>query len=662
MDTATRSITQPAQARTRRRLRVITAAALCGCLVLGSLAVFAGYHHYTSEYQRDKALAEDGVRQLQAGESLIRSLTQSPTESTDLRHAQQDFVVASTDFSQVQHDLEGLPPFATRLPKYGPLVTGALRLAPVGLEASRLGLLGCDVIGALGALLRDPFGSQTAATASRNLSGMQQDLTQMRALLDDVTTQIDGTPSADLATVPQAAEEADALRAELPNIQQTLGTLITLASVAPAILGVGQPASYLVEQLDSTELRPGGGFIGTYGVLTLASAHVSNFFMTDVDLLDRPFEAAGHTIPYPSQYQWFPLAPSSWSLRDSNLDADFPTAARYAEQIFRIEGGTTPLQGVIAITPWLIQRALAITGPIHVPEYGVTVTAANLVDEIHFYQLGPGSGGSDTVPSPDGHSSLRKRFTSYLFEHFMDRVRALLPADLPQFFHLVANGLQTKDMQVYFNQPTAENALRQDGAASTVAAPAGDSLFVVDANIVANKANDFMTYALDDRVTISGAGTATHDTTLTYTWPITAESSQNNYGVTSFYIDYLRVYVPPGSVLSVQSGWGFQGTSQAFGREVYAGIFTMSYGGSATITLQWTTPAVARAAKQNWQYSYLVQRQPGVSWTYSVHVSLPSCARISSTDFPSAKGDQVAVPGMELTRDEALYVDYTCKG
>lgn len=650
--------------RTTRALWLVLLIAL-GCPLLGSVGTIATYAHYASEYQNDKALAEAGLAKLKAGEAAIQNLLQSPTSATDLQAAQTDFAAAEADFTAVNSDLQGLPTLATAVPKYGSLVAGARKLAPVAIEAARLGLLGCDAIGTLQPLLISPLGdkskSKTPVLTLADVTHIRQDLTQMRGFLNALASQVDDLQPADLAIDPSAASELGTLRAELPSVQQGLNNLIALTSAAPTLLGIGSPASYLIEQLDSTELRPGGGFIGTYGMLTISGGRIATFDMTDVDLLDGPFEAAGGYIPFPSQYRWFPLV-SNWSLRDSNLDADFPTDARSAEQNYHLEGGTTPLQGVIAVTPWLIKDAMAITGPISVPEYGRVVTASNLIDTIHYYQLNPASGsGSDQIASPDGHSSLRKRFTSYLFAHFMDRIRALMPTHGSEFVHLLLNGLKTKDIQVYFNQTTAENVLRQYNVASTIAAPQGDSLFVVDANIIANKANDFMSYTLNDQITIDNVGNVTHHTTLAYTWPVSAESSQNDYGTTWLYRDYLRLYVPPGSQLQAQTGWTFQGTSQAFGREVFAGVLTMPYGGSVTITLTWTTPHAAHATAQGWQYTYLVQRPAGVFWQYRVHVTLPSCAQGISSTFPSVKGTQLSMPATPLDQDTQYSATYTCK-
>ena len=111
----------------------------------------------------------------------------------------------------------------------------------------------------------------------------------------------------------------------------------------------------------STELRPGGGFLGSYGIATLSGGRLTSAHITDTYLFDNAFKATGHTIPLPPTYSWFDIAPY-WSLRDSNLEADFPTTARYAEENYLREGGKVPIQGVIAITPAFIEQALDITG------------------------------------------------------------------------------------------------------------------------------------------------------------------------------------------------------------------------------------------------------------------------------------------------------------
>src|SRR5262249_7163033 len=157
---------------------------------------------------------------------------------------------------------------------------------------------------------------------------------------------------------PRIASGVATFRAEAPQLEEWLRTAQRALPLLAPLLGVVTPASYLLEVMDSTELRPAGGFIGNYGLLTLKGGRLGAVQVQDVDLLDAPFKYGAKRIPVPAVYGWFAQLIDHWAFRDSNLDADFPTAARYGEQLYQQEGGTTPVQGVVAITPWLIRDAL----------------------------------------------------------------------------------------------------------------------------------------------------------------------------------------------------------------------------------------------------------------------------------------------------------------
>src|SRR6185437_13611115 len=110
--------------------------------------------------------------------------------------------------------------------------------------------------------------------------------------------------------------------------------------------GVGKPATYLVLVLDSSELRPTGGFIGNFGALQLNAGKLDpGFSISDVTLIDSsvkfgvPTVAVNQVIPIPDKYAWLKTVFSagssdSWSLRDSNLDPDYPTTAKYALSLY----------------------------------------------------------------------------------------------------------------------------------------------------------------------------------------------------------------------------------------------------------------------------------------------------------------------------------------
>jgi len=608
-------------------------------------------------YHRDRALAQAGTEHLRRAESLLATLQANPLDAAAVNQAQQEFAAAEPIFVQIDADLKPLPGISTSIPIYGARLSAALHLASAAIELSRAGITGCDILNILISRLHNPLNiRQGQGLTMADLTTMGQDFHHIETAFNLAIDEINQVHSTDLEFDPHLGQLFATFQKELPTLQAWLVGVDKLLPALPALLGVSTSTNYLIEVLDSTELRPGGGFIGNYGIVTFSGGRLINAHITDVDLLDRPFEAAGKRIPLPPQYSWFNLTGGDWSLRDSNLEADFPTSARAGELNYMREGGNVPVQGVIAITPAFIGHVLEIIGPIDVPEYHETVTAQNLIDRIHFHQLGRAGEGSDVILSPDGHSSLRKRFTELLAEHLLTRVRQLAPSALPRFVQLLVSAVHTKDVQLYFNQGSAEHLLQLLHLDAAIQSPTGDSLLVVDANIAGNKANEFIIATLVDKVTVDTAGNAEHHTTLTYAWTLSGQ----NYG-SPIYKDYVRVYVPADSTLQAQDGWQPRGSGQVFGHEVWAGFFSLTYGKTRSISFTWTVPGVASKDANGWHYHYLIQRQAGMQRMSGLQVMLPACATLTNASGAKmSTGKQGAMFTQSLTEDVNVEVDYVC--
>ncbi|MDQ2886059.1 MAG: DUF4012 domain-containing protein [Chloroflexota bacterium] len=648
---------QPPQGRGKKwrpNKRQVVIAILLFLLLAGSISSVVGYllyNTYNARYHSDLSQAQTGVQHLQKAEALLSTWSQKSLDPQAPGQAKNEFAAALKIFTGLQGDVQAIPGIAAQAPVYGTRVSAAQHLLPLAITAAQAGIAGSDMLNTLAIGLHDPLTPQGRGITQADLNVVSRDMNTLNSSLALAARQVNQLQPADIQFDPRIARLVSSFHKNLPLLQQGLTSARQLLSIAPTLLGVGTPTNYLIEILDSTELRPGGGFIGNYGVATLAGGRLASAHITDTDLLDGPFVAAGHSIPYPPSYTWFTLVPS-WNLRNSNLDADFPTAARYAEQNYTKEGGNTAVQGVIAVTPVLIERVLTITGPIAVPEYHETVTAQNLIARIHFHQLGGSAAGegSDLIPSPDGHSSLRKRFTELLAEHLLDHIRHLPASGLSRILQAMMTGVSSKDMQLYFNSPTAENVLHGLQLDAAIQAPAGDSLFVVDANIGDNKANSFITNTLDDQVSIDAEGNAIHHASIRYAWTTPGPIYGNPQ-----YQDFIHVYAPPTSVLLSQNGWQARGTSTAFHREVWMGYFTLNYGQTSTITLVWKVAAAARKDASGWHYQYTVQRQAGILRELNLQVALPTNANITSKSgglTPNATLKQA------LTKDLNVGVSY----
>lgn len=642
--------------RKATRLYLVAGILVLLCTASSAFSVVE-YQTYSAKYHSDLSLAQMGMQHLKTAETLLKGLPKNPFNTQSIAQAQHEFAAAATAFAYVERDLKSLPGISMSIPIYGARLSAALRLLPIAIELSQTGVTGCNILALLNSRLHNLLSAKEQGLTMADFSAIEKDFQQIKVTLALVVEQVNRLQPADLQADPRLSKVFATFRENIPNLQKGLDLADKLFPIAPTLLGIGTPANYMVEVLDSTELRPGGGFIGNYGILTLSGGRLSAAHVTDTYLLDRSFIAAGKSIPYPSAYSWFDIGGSSWSFRDSNLDADFPTAARYSEQNYKREGGHLPVQGVIAITPAFIKQALLITGPINIPEYHETVTPQNLIDRIHYHQLGLTSDGSSVIPSPDGLSSTRKHFIALLAEHFLARARQLAPSDSSRFLQLMASSLHAKDLQIYFNSSVAEGLLQHYQLDGAILSPKGDGLFVVDANISPNKANSFVTNTLNDQVTIDAQGNALHHTTISYAWVTKGPWYDGNHT----YRDYVRVYVPPGSRLRVHDGWETRGSSRAFGHEVWAGFFTLTFGQKRTITLVWMAPGAAKKGTNGWQYGYFIQRQAGAQWTLHLRITLPSCAQVVNKSAGLVSSTrQVVTLTRSLTENTNLGMGYAC--
>ena len=615
------------------------------------------YLAYEGMYHKDVALADTGMLHLQKAEALLVALPKNPFDAPRVSQAKHEFASGLTALVELNNNLKSLPGYSTSFPVYGSRLSAALHLVPLAITLAQAGVTSCALLNILILRFHNPFNVQGQGLTQADLTLIGNDLHQIKSALDVVVNEASRLQPADIQSDPRIKQLLSKLHKDVPTFQSAIANVQEFLIFAPTLLGIGKPANYLIELLDSTELRPGGGFIGNYGVATLSGGRLTAAHITDAYLLDKPFEASGKSIPYPSAYTWFPLAPAGWSFRDSNLDADFPTAARYGEQNYKLEGGTVPVQGVIAITPAFIQQALVVTGPIKVPEYGEVVTAQNLIDRIHYHQLGGATAGEGSSSIPVNGTSQRKQFISLMGEHFLARIHQLPPSAFPRFLQLVINSIRAKDVQIYLNLSTAEQYLSQNHLDASIQKSIGDSFMTVDANVSPNKANSMIVNTLNDQIVIDEQGNVKHHTTLTYAWTTNAKL----YGAT-LYRDYVRIYIPNSSSLLNQGGWQFQGKSVAFGHQVWAGWFTLAYGQTRSITLTWTAPSVVKNDVNGRHYLYTLQRQAGARWTLHLQVTLPSCAVLTNTEGrPLSHSKQLVSLTQPLNENLNVGVDYVCK-
>src|SRR5258708_12557246 len=132
-----------------------------------------------------------------------------------------------------------------------------------------------------------------------DLTIIEKDFQQIKAALTLIVNQVNHLQPSDLQLDPRLGKYLATFQRDIPQLQAWLETIERLLPVAPTLLGIGTPANYLIEILDSTELRPGGGFIGNYGIATFSGGRLTAAHITDPSSLPNPYHPPRYTIPYP---------------------------------------------------------------------------------------------------------------------------------------------------------------------------------------------------------------------------------------------------------------------------------------------------------------------------------------------------------------------------
>lgn len=323
------------------------------------------------------------------------------------------------------------------------------------------------------------------------------------------------------ALVPQ-------LRQSLINYQKTLPHFYDLG-------GFSQPRTYLILFQNNMELRPTGGFIGSFGLVTVKNGKIADLEVHDIYTADGQLK--GHVEP-PSPIKNI-LGEANWYFRDSNWDPDFPTSALRAQWFLEKELGRS-VDGTIAITLNLAQSILSLTGPVVLSDFQEEISADNLYERAQYHAE------ANSFPG----STQKQDFLGSLARTLIEKLKKLPSHKYPDFLTAIQAAVVQKDIQIYSINPAAQKTFSELGWAGEIAPDVSctvpncysDSLLVVDSNLGVNKGNYFLRKKFTESISVDPFGQINHQ--LTAEFQNTARSSNWPAGN---YRSYLRLYLPLGS-------------------------------------------------------------------------------------------------------------------
>lgn len=356
-------------------------------------------------------------------------------------------------------------------------------------------------------------------------------------------------------------------------------------------LGWEKPAVYLILFQNSAELRPTGGFWGSYALVHLSRGKLVSLRTDDIYNLDKQV-AGSATMPLPPAPLKQYLKVQRWYLRDANWSPDFPTSAKLALDFFKREGGTEQLDGIIAITPEILLRLLQLIGPVEVD--GQVFTPEQATEQLqHYVQLGY---REDGILKSD-----RKNILQPLAQEVINRLIDKSPSVWLNVFTIIEESLARRDIQVYLTNEERQREVAQELWGGAIRETTGDYLMVIDANLSALKSDSKVLREIDYFVE-RGGGEATATVKIRY-----RHTALRADWRTSSYRSYTRIYAPAGSEL-ISSDQKIVVEHES-NKAVLGFYHTVGLGETREIKLTYRLPASMASAP----YTLLVQRQAGTA-------------------------------------------------
>jgi len=393
---------------------------------------------------------------------------------------------------------------------------------------------------------------------------------------------------------------------QLGDLHAILGQDLSTLAFLPHILGYPEPKTYLFLMLNNTELRPGGGFVGTYGIVKVVDGEMTSFFTDDIYALDGPAEAYLKEPP-PEPLRRY-LRTVNLFMRDANWSPDFVVSALELQRFYHLEGGAEKIDGVIGVTPTVIEKLLALTGPITID--GTTFTAQNVTDELE-YQVEVAFWDEGTPLAQ------RKDIVGKLGQELVRRLFSTSLADLPKIAAVAQASLEEKHLMASFADTSLQAFADAQRWTGRFRSGPGDRLAVIDANLAALKTDSVMDKSIAYSIRPDGDS-----------WIARAAITYKNNGrftwKTTRYRTYTRFYAPIGSAFIKGEGMmiddklndprrrpGTIDVTEELGHAVFGGFISVEPGETRTLAVEYrVSDAVARMIRGG-EYGLEVQKQLG---------------------------------------------------
>ncbi len=362
-----------------------------------------------------------------------------------------------------------------------------------------------------------------------------------------------------------------------------------LVSSLPDLLSLNGKSTVLLLLQDPTELRSTGGFLSHFALLNIDSGRLTNIQIYDTAATDS--QLRGQISPPADLAR--AMGESTWFLRDSNWDPDFPSSAARAIWFVNKELSLTP-DRVASVHLGTLVELLSEVGPLRLSELNLTVTKQNFF--------------SQYLAHPD--------FLTIFYQHFFDQLRSLNLSQLSTAIGVMINSLESR--QTFITSTVWDGGVAPPPCRSSL--PCLELYFyAVSSNVGINKTNVSIQPTAQLAIQLN-----TSRADFQYQANFTHTSSQTNWP-SGHNKNYIRLYLSPQSLpdavtINDQPVAAYHVTTE-HGLTVLGVLVDTPPATIAQLVVRWHQPLVAPS---RFHYQLDIPNQPGqLPYPLSVTVTYP---------------------------------------
>ena len=399
----------------------------------------------------------------------------------------------------------------------------------------------------------------------------------------------------------------DEYRGILGQSQEFADSASVVISGLPQFLGMEGEKKYIIWFQNSNEIRPTGGFIGSYATVSVDSGKIKNILIDDIYNPDGQIDVRNIKTTPPDPIKNY-LDEEVLYLRNSNWDPDFTKSAKVFDDIyFKITGES--VDGYIAVDLKFVESLLRVTGPVFLASYNEDINSDNLDERAQYY-----SGFDYREGSTD-----KKSFLTILGGKLLEKIFSLKKEDFPKLVTELGRSLEERHLQISLNNNQINSLLSENKLDGRLVDTEGDYLYVVNANLGGTKSNYYvenkMTYEINS---MTRDGLLRANLYLDY-----KNNAENDAWPGGPYTDYVRVLVKDGSKLTGAKIINNTGEETDIFKDIivskigayssFETSFKLLPKESVRLVISYDLPQKASMSKEGSSYSLYWQKQPGTS-------------------------------------------------